>query len=76
MTHVVVFRTGGTDNFRWHESLVMSEPEAQDTASRVRKMGYAAHVEPVGIHDTLGLPTTYNISAVRQILWKVPHTSV
>lgn len=75
-SHVVVFRTGGAQNFAWHSSLAMSEQEAHETVSRVRKMGYAAHVEPVGLHDALGLPSTYQISVLRQMLWRTPMLDV
>ncbi|MCA1841071.1 MAG: hypothetical protein LC723_12235 [Actinobacteria bacterium] len=72
MTHVVLFRTGGISNFKWHASLALPEAEAQVTASSVRKMGFLAHPEPVGIYDTLGLPTSFTVSPARQIMWQVP----
>ena len=60
--YVVMFRTGGTDNFKWHASLEMRSQEATTLSAAVRRMGYFAYCEYVPKFKRLGLPTTYNVT--------------
>lgn len=59
----VVFRTGGTINFKWHRTIAMSRLEAEDAAQAARRMGYVAHVEEFSMSMSVGLPETYAIGA-------------
>lgn len=59
-THCVVYRTGGTDNFKWHRSLAMSMEQAQKATEDTRRMGYAAILTPYVESVATGLPQTYD----------------
>lgn len=55
----VVFRTGGTINFKWHRSLAMPKDEAEASAEATRRQGYVAHIEHYNLSLSVGLPETY-----------------
>ena len=57
---VVVFRTGGTENFKWSRTLGLSSREsAEKVAEECRRAGYPAHVEDYRMSMSIGLPETY-----------------
>lgn len=56
---VVVYRTGGTANFKWHRTLAMSQEIAIRTAADTVRMGYACFVDSYVSSKARGLPTTY-----------------
>jgi hypothetical protein len=57
----VIYRTGGTRNFKWHRSLAMPRQEAEAAAESVRRMGYVAHIEHFNLSISVGLPETYEV---------------
>lgn len=59
-TYCVVYRTGGTDNFRWHRSLATSYGEAIEKRDEMREMGYVAMLENYHLSMCAGLPETYS----------------
>jgi len=61
---VVVFRTGGTENFKWSRTLPLSSRESAVTvAESCQRAGYPAHVEDLGISMAVGLPETFEPDA-------------
>lgn len=56
----VVYRTGGTANFRWHRTIAMTAREAADALASVTSGGFAAHVERYFASVAIGLPTTFS----------------
>jgi hypothetical protein len=58
-SHCIVYRTGGTTNFRWNRSLAMREDQAIRAAIETQKMGYPALVVPFRESVLIGLPDTY-----------------
>ena len=56
---VVVYRTGGTDNFQWHRSLEMTRDEADASADFTRRAGRAAYVVDAALSNSIGLPDTF-----------------
>jgi hypothetical protein len=60
MTYRVIYRTGGTAAWAWHEALVsLSYEEAEETADAVRRGGRRAFIATEAEFRTLGLPATY-----------------
>jgi len=57
--YCVVYRTGGTDNFRWHRTLAMTLAEAQQAREEVERGGRKAMVVNYAQSMTIGLPDTY-----------------
>ena len=55
----VIYRTGGTRNFKWHRTLAMSRAQAELACEEARKMGYVAHIEHYNLSLSVGLPETY-----------------
>lgn len=55
----VVYRTGGTDNFKWVRTLAMSKNEANACKVSTEKMGYRAMVANYAQSIAIGLPETY-----------------
>ena len=62
---VVVFRTGGTDNFTWRRTSAMSKAEAVDTAADVTRGGRPAFVERADVSESVGLPDTFEYGTDR-----------
>ena len=57
---VVIFRTGGTENFKWSRTLGLSSKEAaEQVAAECRRAGYPAHVEDLLMSMSIGLPSTF-----------------
>ena len=59
MTHCVIYRTGGTENFTWHRSVAMTSDEAIQVQRDLARMGYRAHIERYRRSLAVGLPETY-----------------
>jgi hypothetical protein len=58
--YVVIYRTGGTRNFKWTRSL--SIPSFEDAIAKrndVERMGYPAYVERLAASMVFGLPDTF-----------------
>lgn len=56
----IVYRIGGTHNFRWLRSIPIQSREAAEGARRdTEKMGYKALVAPYYQSLNLGLPETF-----------------
>lgn len=58
-SYCVVFRVGGTDNFKWHTSLGMSESDADQCLESVTRMGYTAYLKSTLDVLAFGLPKTF-----------------
>lgn len=56
----VIFRTGGTENFKWHRSLPMTDGQVEHVLGDVLLGGRAAYAERFNLSLAMGLPTTFN----------------
>ena len=69
-TYCVVYRTGGTDNFKWHRSLAWTnEADARAACYSTVKAGFKAHVEHYERSIAIGLPDTYAYRIDRPIVY-------
>jgi hypothetical protein len=61
--YVVLYRTGGTARFKWHQVLdrYRTPQAAGKAAAELRRQGYTAFYTTAEAFDNLGLPTTYQI---------------
>ncbi len=57
--YCVVYRTGGTDNFKWHRSSEMSKEVAIKTREELLRGGRPAYAVIYDQSNLLGLPETY-----------------
>lgn len=57
--YYVVYRTGGTLNAKWHRTLAMSRPEAEQAKLDVEKGGRKAMIVEKSLSDAIGLPEGY-----------------
>ena len=58
---VVVYRTGGTDNFQWHRSLpYLTRKEADESKAESERMGYPCMVEDYHLSMSIGVPDTFD----------------
>lgn len=55
----VVYRTGGTANFKWVRTVGMSAIQAAELRGEVARMGYKAMVVNYAYSMAIGLPETY-----------------
>ena len=67
----VLYRVGGTARFQWRRVLRAYVGQsgltaAAETARGLRRMGYLAVVEDVGVSALLGPPTTYAYDQLRR----------
>jgi hypothetical protein len=59
--YCVIYRTGGTANFKWVRSLPFGTRErAESAANATQRAGYVAHVEVYKHSVSIGLPETYD----------------
>lgn len=58
-TYCVVYRMGGTANFKWVRTLAMSKDEAERVKLETMRMGYRAMVANYAQSMAVGLPETY-----------------
>lgn len=56
----VIYRTGGTENFKWHRTLAMQAEEAWDVFVAMIRLGYVGHVEDYFASLAVGLPETFS----------------
>lgn len=57
----VIYRTGGTENYRWHRVLdTFTRDEAATKADELARMGYPALVHNAGRLTAIGLPDTFS----------------
>lgn len=57
----VIYRTGGTDNFRWNRVLdTFTREEAATEADALVRMGYPALVHNAARLEAIGLPDTFS----------------
>jgi hypothetical protein len=62
--YVIVYRMGGTRNFRWQRSLSLDSYDAAiEKRNDVERMGYPAHVVDLGLSMAFGLPDTFTYEA-------------
>lgn len=60
----VVFRKGGTENFKWSRTLGLSSRVAAVTvAESLQRAGYACYVEDLGVSLAVGVPETFEPDA-------------
>jgi hypothetical protein len=61
MTYTVIYRTGGTERFKWNRMLDTFTTHAAATleAEDVERMGYRALVYNTAKLDAIGMPETY-----------------
>ena len=58
--YCLVYRTGGTDNFKWHRSLpIEKHSEAMEMRDANMRMGYHTFIENHKLSVCAGLPETY-----------------
>lgn len=60
---VIVYRTGGTANFKWHRSAKMvSYAVARKTSDSLDAAGYVNYILDADISDAIGLPQVYGFN--------------
>ena len=61
MTHTVIYRTGGTDNFQWHRVLDTYADQREAVAKKVEleRAGYPAIIHLTKRLDAIGMPETF-----------------
>lgn len=60
-TYSIIYRTGGTDNFKWHRvgERYTTPTLAYAKQSELEKMGYPSLVHDTEMIESIGLPDTY-----------------
>jgi hypothetical protein len=59
--YAVIYRTGGTENFRWHRVLdILTREEAATKADELNRMGYPSLVHNADRLNAIGLPDTFS----------------
>lgn len=56
----LVYRTGGTENFKWHRTLAMTPEEAFENLDSLHRAGYVGHIENFFASISIGLPETFS----------------
>ena len=64
-SYVVVYRTGGTDNFEWHRSLRMTKGKAALAVMSTKAGGRHAFYVDADQSERIGLPETFEHAAPR-----------
>ena len=59
-TYCIVYRTGGTENFKWRRTLPMSRENATQAHASVERMGYPALMVDYELSKAVGLPETFS----------------
>jgi hypothetical protein len=60
-TFTVIYRTGGTENFKWNRVLALFE-NGQDAVAKkgeLEKMGYPSLIHDTHLLDAVGMPETF-----------------
>ncbi len=65
----VLYRTGGTQNFKWHRTLAITRDESPEALAAILAQGYPAHVENFLASIAIGLPETYSPDFPLQQEW-------
>jgi hypothetical protein len=59
-TWILIYRTGGTENFKWHRTHEFySFDEALEAKVLIEKRGYKTLIHDTGYLNEIGLPETY-----------------
>jgi hypothetical protein len=60
-TYTVIYRTGGTDNFKWNKvtDTFTDYNDATIKAATIEKMGYKTIIHDTEKINNIGLPETY-----------------
>ena len=63
-TFAVIYRTGGTENFKWNHvgERYPDRESAIKSAEDLSRMGYPALVHDAKLLDSIGLPETFDAS--------------
>lgn len=63
MGYVVMYRTGGTENFKWHKMLELftNRWDAIRWSNNIGRMGYATIVRPAPSIEAAVLPVSYYV---------------
>jgi hypothetical protein len=61
-TFTVIYRTGGTENFKWNRvgERYTNRTSAKESADGLERMGYPALIHDTKLLDAIGLPSTYS----------------
>lgn len=57
--YCVVYRTGGTLNFKWHRTAAADLETAKKWSDEIKKQGYYVILEDHALSLAIGLPSTY-----------------
>lgn len=66
----VVYRTGGTQNFKWHRTLAMTRDEADGVFASTILAGYVAYYEDFYKSVSIGLPETFSPDFPLDMQWE------
>jgi len=61
LLYCVVYRTGGTENFKWNHSSAMTKDEVIESLESTRKMGYKCFIQDYSRILAIGLPETFDV---------------
>ena len=61
-TFTVIYRTGGTENFKWNRvgERYSDRTSAEESADGLERMGYPSLVHDTKLLDSIGLPETFD----------------
>ena len=60
MAYIVIYRTGGTLNFKWHQTTpVSSYAEAAQRSAEIERMGYPTRIHEAQRLASIGMPETF-----------------
>ena len=62
--YCVVYRTGGTSNFKWNRSVPMSQSECKISVIDIKRGGRVAYCYDYDMSIAIGLPDTYDLTYV------------
>lgn len=66
-TFAVIYRTGGTENFRWVRVLdIFDRDGAQAQKAELERAGYPALIHNARLLDSVGMPDTYDVDDTRE----------
>lgn len=65
--YAVIYRTGGSANWKWHRVLdaYATRAQAEAKADEIERMGYPALVHSAARLDAIGMPETYSVAVSR-----------
>ena len=61
-TFTVIYRTGGTENFKWNRvgERYPDRASAKESAASLERMGYPSLVHDTKLLDSIGLPESFD----------------